>query len=108
MRLTGSPVLLKRMEAGQQGMTEMRCGTLVYQTNGGKALLDRSDEVPQVIVTRYPRKTRRTREPTRIVSQAIDYASAEAAVDHLAKVTAHGNGHAEFPLDPEAGDDHPM
>lgn len=101
--LVGSPVSIHRIENKRQGTEDIRCASVLYETAGEKARLDRSPEFPQILVTKTPAQSEKDQRLTRLTSTGSVLYS---RVDQ--RVVMSGPGHAEIPLEAQRKDEHPL
>jgi hypothetical protein len=98
VKLTGAPVLIHRIEPGQQGMEETRSASVLYASSGDNVWLDCSPQFPQTTVDRMPDASLADQRITHLVSMGrVQY----SGVLHLARMTGPGN--ADVPLAREPG-----
>jgi hypothetical protein len=101
--LVGTPMTIHRIEPKQQGTEDIRCASVLYQTSGEKVWLGKSEQIPQIEVTKFPAASAREQAPTRLLSTgSVQYSRADA------KAIMRGPGNAEVPLDPDERDKHPL
>src|SRR6185312_6574014 len=101
--LVGAPVQIHREEPKQQGTDEIRCASVLYLTAGEKVWLGHSEQFPKVLITKFPAKSAREPQPTRLVSSGTVLYSRG---DQKAVMTGPGQG--EIPIEPDPKNPHPL
>ena len=101
--LVGAPVSIHRIEPKRQGTEDIRCASVLYETAGEKARLDRSTEFPQILVTKTPAQSEKDQRLTRLTSTgSVLYSRGDG------RVVMSGPGQAEVPLEAQKKDEHPL
>jgi hypothetical protein len=88
--MLGAPISIHRVDPRQQGVEDVACARLLYQTAGEKVWLDKSDAAPQILINKFPAKTAKDQRVTQLISTGqVEYSRGE----QMALIIGQGDAH---------------